>query len=65
LIDRFVYLRVGLAILLAFVGAKMILADSLPIPNWLSLAVIVLVLSATIVASLIATRHREAASPQK
>ena len=65
LIDRFTYLRTGLAILLAFVGAKMILADRLPIPNWLSLAVIVLVLSVTIAASLIATRHRKAVPPQK
>jgi tellurite resistance protein TerC len=65
LIDRFVYLRTGLAILLGFVGAKMILADRLPVPNWLSLAVIVVVLSVTIAASLIATRHREAAQPSK
>jgi tellurite resistance protein TerC len=65
LIDRFVYLRTGLAILLAFVGAKMILADRLPVSNWLSLAVIVLVLSVTIAASLIATRHRQAAQPLK
>ena len=64
LIDRFVYLRTGLAILLAFVGAKMILADHFPIPNWISLVVIILVLGATITASLIATpdgRQREKA----
>jgi tellurite resistance protein TerC len=65
LIDRFVYLRTGLAILLAFVGAKMILADRWPVPNWLSLAVIVIVLAVTIAASLIATRHREPSSSQK
>jgi len=64
LIDRFVHLRTGLSILLAFVGIKMILADRFPIPNWISLAVIVLVLTVTIAASLISThngRRREKA----
>jgi tellurite resistance protein TerC len=58
LIDRFVYLRTGLAIILGFVGVKMIVGDYVPIPNGLSLAVIVIVLAVTIVASLIATQRR-------
>jgi TerC family integral membrane protein len=58
LMDRFVYLRIGLAILLAFVGLKMILADYFPISNWISLAVIVLVLAVTISASLISTHGK-------
>ncbi len=58
LIDRFVYLRTGLAIILAFVGLKMIIGDNLPIPNWLSLAIIVIVLGVTIAASLLATHNR-------
>ena len=58
LMDRFVYLRIGLAILLAFVGLKMILADYFPISNWISLAVIVLVLAVTISASLITTHGK-------
>jgi tellurite resistance protein TerC len=58
LMDRFVYLRIGLAILLAFVGLKMILADYFPISNWISLAVIVLVLAVTISASLISTHDK-------
>jgi tellurite resistance protein TerC len=58
LIDRFVYLRTGLAIILGFVGVKMIIGDHLPIPNGLSLAIIVSVLAVTIVASLIATQRR-------
>ncbi len=62
LIDRFIYLRSGLAVLLAFVGVKMIIADHFPVPNWLSLAIIVMVLFVTISASLIAT-HKRAASP--
>ncbi len=64
LIDRFIYLRTGLAILLAFVGAKMIIADRLPVPNWLSLVIILIVLGVTISASLIAT-HKRAAAVQK
>jgi tellurite resistance protein TerC len=58
LIDRFVYLRTGLAIILGFVGVKMIVGDYVPIPNGLSLAIIVIVLAVTIVASLIATQRR-------
>jgi tellurite resistance protein TerC len=64
LIDRFIYLRTGLSILLAFVGVKMIIADHFPVPNWLSLVIIVTVLVVTISASLIATHKREG-RPQK
>ena len=65
LIDRFIYLRTGLSILLAFVGVKMILADRFPIPNWISLVVIVFVLAATISASLISTHNGHKAQAQK
>jgi tellurite resistance protein TerC len=58
MVDRFVYLRTGLAIILGFVGTKMIVADYLPIPNWISLAVIVVVLAITITVSMRATRKR-------
>ena len=65
LIDRFIYLRSGLAVLLAFVGVKMIIADYFPVRNWLSLAIIVMVLFVTISASLIATHNRTAARARK
>ena len=39
--DKFVYLTQGLAFILAFIGAKMLLVDVWHIPIWLSLAVIV------------------------
>ena len=65
LIDRFIYLRTGLAILLAFVGVKMITADYFHIPNWLSLLIIAFILAVTICASLIATRNTVAADPVK
>jgi tellurite resistance protein TerC len=47
LMDRFVYLSYGLAAILAFVGAKMLLVDVWHPPIWLSLAVIATLLSAT------------------
>jgi tellurite resistance protein TerC len=52
---RFSYLQEGLAIILAFVGIKMIIAQEpieYHIPTWLSLLVIALVLTVAIVASL-------------
>ncbi len=57
-IDRFIYLKTGLALVLGFVGLKMISADLYHIPNWLSLIVIVSVLTVTIVLSMRATRGR-------
>ena len=58
IIDRFIYLKTGLAIVLSFVGIKMILADVYHVPNWASLAVIISVLAVTIIASMRATRGR-------
>jgi tellurite resistance protein TerC len=46
-----------LAIVLAFVGAKMMLRDIFEIPTLLSLGVVVGVLGATIVISMIATKR--------
>ncbi len=57
-IDRFIYLKTGLAIVLGFVGAKMIAEKFFHLPNWASLAIIITVLSVTIFASMRATRHR-------
>ena len=62
LVDRFIYLKTGLAIILAFVGLKMIVADFLPLPNGLSLIVIILVLAITITTSMFATRRQARAS---
>lgn len=54
--NRFRYLQTGLAIILAFVGVKMIVSQafSYHMPTWLSLGVIGLVLAVAIVASLMA-----------
>ncbi|MBL8290882.1 MAG: TerC family protein [Bryobacterales bacterium] len=50
---RFHYLRVGLALVLAFVGAKMMLTDLYKIPIVASLAVVAALLAGSVVASLI------------
>ena len=51
--NRFTYLKAGLAVILAFVGTKMLLADVYHMPVWASLAVIATVLAASVGASLL------------
>jgi tellurite resistance protein TerC len=58
LIDRFIYLKTGVALVLAFVGTKMIIADFVHVPIGLSLAVIILILTVTISISVIVTSKR-------
>jgi tellurite resistance protein TerC len=58
LIHRFIYLKTGLAIVLGFVGIKMIVADYFPLPTGFSLAIILLVLAITIIVSMVATKKR-------
>jgi tellurite resistance protein TerC len=58
LIHRFIYLKTGLALVLSFVGAKMIAKRFIDIPNWASLVIIVVVLATTIFFSMRATRRR-------
>jgi tellurite resistance protein TerC len=65
LIDRFIYLKSGLALVLAFVGIKMILADFVHVPNPLSLGIIVLILAVTITISMIVTNQRTRTENQK
>lgn len=63
MMNRFEYLNVGLAAVLAFVGAKMLLADVVHLPTWLSLVVIVVVLTVTILYSLAKTRGTPGSGP--
>ncbi len=53
MIDRFRYLNLGLAAVLVFVGLKMTLADVYAVPVYVSLAVIVVTLTVSVVASLL------------
>ncbi len=68
LLDRLVYLSTGLAVVLGFIGVKLILhwghtlSDAVPeIPTLLSLGVIVVILAITTVASLLKIRRDPAA----
>jgi tellurite resistance protein TerC len=65
LMERFIYLRTGLALVLGFVGIKMILVDYFPLPRSLSLGVIVLILGVTIAVSMIRTKNGAAADERK
>lgn len=52
-ITKFVYLKIGLALVLVFVGAKMLMMDFYKIPIWASLLTIATILTTTIVISLL------------
>ena len=65
LMDRFIYLRTGLALVLGFVGIKMIVADYVPLPRSLSLGVIIIILAVTIGVSMVKTKNDAAAQDRK
>jgi tellurite resistance protein TerC len=52
-IDRFHYLKVGLALVLAFVGTKMLIVDVYKIPITVSLAIVAALIGGSVVASLL------------
>ena len=54
---RFSYLKLGLAVILSYVGVKMILSDIYHIPTGLSLAVITVVLAVAVIASIVRARR--------
>jgi tellurite resistance protein TerC len=60
IVDRFVYLKTGLAVILAFIGVKLLLLDIFKIPTVASLAVVVTILVISVVASLIKTAGQPA-----
>jgi tellurite resistance protein TerC len=59
-VEKFQYLRMGLAIVLTFIGVKMLIeALHIVIPVWISLAVVATVLSGSVVASLLWPKDAE------
>ncbi len=60
MMDRFRYLKISLAFLLAYIGAKVLLTHHHPIPNLVSLAIIGTILAVGVGASLLAA-HRDTA----
>lgn len=63
-IEKFHYLKVALAVILAYVGIKMLLADVLHPPAWFSLLVIALVLSTALLASFVRARRMTRSTDQ-
>ena len=61
LMHRFIYLKLGLALVLIWVGVKMLLLDLYKIPTAVSLAVVAVILTITVVASW--TKTRDTAAP--
>ena len=62
-VEKFVYLKVGLAAVLVFVGAKMALIDFVKIPALVSLAVVLALLGSAVLASVRVARKRRPALP--
>lgn len=62
LVARFVYLHIGLAIVLCFVGLKMLLERWVQLPSGISLLIILLVLTAATLSSIYATNKRNGAA---
>ena len=58
IIGKFYYLKLGLSVILAYVGVKMLLEGFLHIPTFLSLVVIAFVLTIAIIASIWRARHQ-------
>lgn len=59
-VEKFHYLKIGLAIVLTFIGVKMlIVAVHIHIPIWFSLAFVAVVLLSSIVASLLWAKHAD------
>jgi tellurite resistance protein TerC len=55
--DRFHLLKYGLAMVLTFIGAKMLIAPWYQVPVAASLAIVAVLIGASVIASLIATRN--------
>jgi tellurite resistance protein TerC len=64
LMDKFHYLKVGLGLVLAFVGVKMVIADFFKIPIALSLGIVVALLGGSIVVSLLRKPPEKAPEPE-
>lgn len=60
---RFAYLHQGLAAVLVFIGAKMLVEDLYEIPTFASLGVILVILGVAVVASVVKARRAAAGEP--
>ncbi len=62
-VEQFHLLKLGLAVILVFVGAKMLLADFYKIPIGISLAVIAIILAFSMIGSLLFPKRAQAERP--
>ncbi len=63
MLDKFKYINYSLVIILAFVGVKMLISHQIDIPEWLSLAVIILSLAGGMIASKIFNKKQKLLKP--
>ena len=63
IINKFHYLKLGLSVVLVFVGAKMLLSEVYKIPIGVSLGVIAAILTISVVASLVFPKAAEEGTP--
>ncbi len=59
----FHYLNYGLSLVLIFIGVKMLLPERYHVPTWAALVVIACLLAASVVASILFPRKKEASDP--
>jgi tellurite resistance protein TerC len=64
-LQMFRYLKIGISIVLTFIGAKMLVHHFFDVPTLWSLVTIASVLSITIIASIVADRFKKEADPQR
>jgi tellurite resistance protein TerC len=62
-VDRFAYLKQGIALLLVFIGTKMLISPLVHLPVWMSLAAIAVVAGGAVAASLWHDRSRPRQAP--
>lgn len=62
-VDRFAYLKQGIAFLLVFIGTKMLISPLVHLPVWMSLAAIAVVVGGAVAASLWRDRSRPRQAP--
>jgi len=63
LIQKLRYLKVGLALVLGFVGLKMLLPERVHVPEWMSLLIVVALLGGAALASLVIGRGTSSPVP--
>lgn len=64
LIERIRYLHIGLGLILVFIGLKLLVADRLHIPTWISLIVIATLIGGSALLSWFALKKSKAREPQ-